>query len=83
MGKDILQLIVEYRQEKENLQKEKLNTIYEEWQKVLTFYSTFKESNKLIGTWIIKDYKIILKALKKDNAEYTLKCKNDLKELYE
>ena len=55
LGKDIHQLMVDRREEKERMKKQKLDLIREDWQKVLTAHVEFVNLSKPESTWIIKD----------------------------
>ena len=57
------------REEKECAQKIKLDTIRTEYQKVLDSYAGFTSEVKAEATWIVKDCKLVLKALREEKLE--------------
>ena len=73
--------MVDRREEKERMKKQKLDLIREDWQKVLTACVEFVNLSKPESTWIAKDLEIVLKALRRDKFERTPKKKKDLVDL--
>ena len=83
LGKDIFQLMVEQREEKERADKQKLDLIRDEWQKALTACVEFANLLKPELAWTVKDLEIALKALRRDKLEHMPKRKKDLMDLYQ
>ena len=69
------------REEKERVNKQKLDLIREEWQKALTAHVEFTNLSKPESAWTAKDLEIVLKALRRDKTERMPKRKKDLVDL--
>ena len=82
LDNNIYQLMVDRREEKECANKQKLDLIYEEWQKVLTARIEFVNLSEPESTRTTKDLEILLKALRRDKSECMLKKKKGLVNLH-
>ena len=75
--------MMECRVEKERLEREKLNAIRSEWQKVLLACLEFKPENKAESLWMVKDCGLVLRTLEKDESENIPKRKQQLIDLFQ
>ena len=81
LGKETLDLMRETMIERQNIEEEHLESIVQEWRKMLTNAFEFLQKQKEESKWTVNDYEVALKSLRRDNSEKTPKRKNELVEL--
>ena len=81
LRKDLVDIAIERRLEKERLQQDKLDALRSQWEQMLLAHSAFKEQNKNQSLWTAKDYEIALCALRQDEAEKIPKRKQQMMDL--
>ena len=83
LGKDVVDIMIERRAEKEVLEKENLESLRSDWQKVLNTSSEFEQTEKPISLWMAKDHDAVLKALKRGEWEKIPNRKQQMVDLHE
>ena len=69
LGRDVCELMVEHRAEKEWWEKDKMDNMRQELQIILSAHVDFYRIGKAVSAWTVKDHEIVLRVLRRDKEE--------------